>query len=56
MNIFKNARELAKTANAWIWTAFVFAIFDEVVLGGKVTDKVCKALDGKKKATIKEVK
>lgn len=47
MNVFKAAREMAKTANSWIWTALVFAIFDEVVFNGRITKKACDLLDGK---------
>lgn len=54
MNIFKSAREMAKTANAWICTGIIFAIFDELVLDGRITKKICNTLDKPRK--VKEDK
>lgn len=43
----KVVRELAYTVRAWLWTLFWIAVCDEIILNGRLTNKVIKFIDKK---------
>lgn len=43
----KTVRELAYTVRAWLWTLFWIAVFDEIILGGKLTSRFSSFIDAK---------